>query len=163
MSLGKLLKLLIIFVIIGGGVYFAWDPIHDFFVQINPKNPKAAENIAGKMGASVDQAAAGFTGQTQVGALQRTKAKITDADLVTIRNAMEMYRVDHNGQLPKDLKELVKSGVLSGNQPLKDPWGNEYDSKVVGDHFYIISAGPDGIKGTADDQTIDLSGAQVQQ
>lgn len=148
MSLGKFIKILIVLAIIGGGVYFAWDPVHNLIVKISP---------------SMNEAADGFTGQTQVSALQRTKVKLTDVDLSTIRNAIEMYRVDHNGQLPKDLKELVKAGELSANNnALKDPWGNEYDSKVVGDHFYIISAGPDGVKGTEDDQTIDLTGAQTQ-
>ena len=157
MSVGKLLKIIIILGVIGAGVYFAWDPIHDFWAQINPKNPKAPENIAGNLGVAVDQTAAGFTGQTQVGALQRAKTKITDADLSTIRNGIELYRVDHNGQIPKDLKELVSSGALSGNQSLKDPWGTEYDSKVVGNQFFIISAGQDKVKGTADDQTIEMT------
>ena len=163
MSVGKLLKWIIILGVVGVIVYFAWDPVHDFWAQINPKNPHAPENIAGNMGYAVDQAAAGFTGQTQVGALQRAKTKITDADLYTIRNAIEMYRVDHSGQLPKDLKQLIASGDLSGNQSLKDPWGTEYDSKVVGNQFFIISAGPDKVKGTDDDQTIEMTGASKSQ
>ena len=162
MSLGKLVKLLIIAGIIGGGVYFAWEPIHDFFEQINPKNPKAAENIAGKMGVAVDQTAAGITGQTQIGALQRAKVKITDADLSSIRNGIEMYRIDHNGQLPKDLKELVASGSLGNSALPKDPWGTEYDSRVVGTQFIIISAGPDKVKGNEDDQTVEMTGAKPQ-
>ena len=157
MPLSKFIKLVVILIILGVGIYFAWNPIHDFFAQINPKNPQAPENIAGNLGLAVDQTAAGLTGQTQVGALQRVKVKITDADLSTIRNALELYRMDHNGQLPSDLNELVKSGALSGNTPLKDPWGTDYDSKVVGDKFYIISAGPDKVKGTDDDQTIDIT------
>ena len=163
MSLGKLIKILIILIVIGGVVYFFWNPIHDFWAQINPKNPKAPETIAGKMGMAVDQTAAGLTGQTQIGALQRAKLKITDADLSTIRNAIEMYRVDHNGQLPNNLNDLIKDNDLSGNQSLKDPWGSDYDSKVVGDQFFIISAGPDKVMGTADDQTIQMTGTQAQQ
>ena len=158
MSLGKLIKYLIILGVIGAGVYFVKDPVMDFWAGVtSSRTGRNPESTAGQFGIAVDQSAAGFTGQTQVGALQRAKTKITSADLSTIRNAIEMYRIDHNGQIPNDLKELVKSGALGGNQSLKDPWGTEYDSQRIGNQFIIISAGLDKVKGTADDQSIDLT------
>jgi hypothetical protein len=158
MTLGKLVKILVFIAIIGGVLLFFQQDIKDFYA--GAKTGKAPETIAGKIGVTVDQGAAGFTGQTQLGALERTKIKLTDADLSTIRNGIEIYRVDHNGQLPANLDELSKSGALGGSSILRDPWGNPYDSMVSNGHFYVISAGPDKIKGTKDDQTVDMSGVK---
>ena len=158
MTLGKLVKYIVVLAFIGGVLLFFQQDIKDFYA--GAKTGKAPETIAGKIGVTVDQGAAGFTGQTQVSAMERTKIKITDADLYTIRNGIEIYRVDHNGQLPANLEELGKSGALGGSATLKDPWGTPYDSMVSNGHFYVISAGPDKIKGNKDDQTVDMSGAK---
>ncbi len=160
MTLGKLGKFFIFVAIIAGCLYLLRVPIQDFIPGY--KEGKGAEKVAGAMGITVDQGAAGVTGQTQIGAMQLAKTKITDADLNTIRNAIEIYRVDHSGQIPSSLEELAKSGAMGGSSIPKDPWGTPYESLVSGGRFYIISAGLDKIKGTQDDQTIDMTASPGQ-
>jgi hypothetical protein len=155
MTVGQLVKWLVGLIIIAGIFFLLREPIQDFIKGY--KEGKGAEKVAGAMGIAVDQGAAGVTGQTQIGAMQLAKTKITDADLNTIRNGIEVYRVDHNGQIPASLDELAKSGALGGSSIPKDPWGTPYESLVSGGKFYIISAGQDKIKGTQDDQTIDMT------
>ncbi len=154
MSLGKLIKILIFLACLAVLGFYFKDSISEFMSGY--RHDKAPETIAAQLGVNTDQGLAGITGQTQIGALQKAKTKITAADLSTIKNGVELYRVDHNGALPQNLDDLAKSGALGNNSIPKDPWGNQYDSLNSNGKFYIISAGPDKVKGTADDQTIDI-------
>lgn len=89
-------------------------------------------------------------------------------DLVTLENALDMYRLD-NGRYPtteQGLKALVTAPTIApfprnyrGNGYIrrlpKDPWGNDYRLISPGEHADIdlISAGPDGEPGNEDDVT----------
>lgn len=90
------------------------------------------------------------------------------SDIVTLENAMDMYKLD-NGRYPtteQGLQALVKAPQLAP-QPRnyrsdgyirrlpEDPWGNPYKLISPGGHgsIDIFSAGPDGEPGTDDDVT----------
>lgn len=88
------------------------------------------------------------------------------SDIVTLENALDMYRLD-NSRYPtteQGIDALVKKPQIS---PLprsyrddgyvrrlpRDPWGNDYRLISPGEHGVIdvFSVGPDGESGTNDD------------
>lgn len=162
MTFKKLFGWLIFLGLIGGGIwYFAQGPgrpiVDRITGQYKPVPARSPEQAAGTFGIAVDQAADGFTGATQVGALQRAKDKLAGAELATIRNAIYGDFYVRFNRLPKDLDELRKAGSLSANTQLKDPFGTPYQSKVANNKFYLISAGADKAFGTSDDEELEIS------
>lgn len=162
MTFKKLLGWLIILGIIGGGIWYFYQgpgrPIVDRITgQYKPVAPRSPEVAVGSFGIAMDQAADGFTGATQVGALQRTKDKLAGAELATIRNAIYGDFYIRYNRLPNDLDELRKAGSLSANTQLKDPFGTPYQSKLANGKFYLLSAGPDKVFGTADDSELEIN------
>ncbi len=98
----------------------------------------------------------------------RTSAAISD--ITTFNNALDNYKLDC-GNYPPSLDGLVtKTGdpgwhgpYLKNNSSVpQDPWGHPYLYKMPGDNgrdYDIMSAGPDGQAGTADDiKSWDLKG-----
>lgn len=78
-----------------------------------------------------------------------------------IQSSLDMYRI-HNYRYPsteQGLQALVVKpqegtrwrGPYIDNNQLKDPWDNPYQYESDGRTFKIISPGPDGTFGTADD------------
>lgn len=162
MTFKKLLGWLIILGIIGGGIWYFYQgpgrPIVDRITgQYKPVAPRSPEVAVGSFGIAMDQAADGFTGATQVGALQRTKDKLAGAELATIRNAIYGDFYIRYNRLPNDLDELRKAGSLSANTQLKDPFGTPYQSKLANGKFYLLSAGPDKVFGTTDDSELEIN------
>jgi hypothetical protein len=161
MTFKKLFGWLIFLGLIGGGIWYFYQgpgrPIVDRITgQYKPVAPRPPEAAVGAFG-FVDQAADGFTGATQVGALQRVKGKLAAADLTTIRNAIYGDFYVRFNRLPKDLDELKNEHSLSSNTQLKDPFGTPYQSKVANGKFYLISAGADKAFGTSDDEELEIS------
>ena len=88
------------------------------------------------------------------------------SDIVTLENALDMYRLDNSRYPTTDqgVQALVKKPVLA---PLarsyrddgyvrrlpQDPWGNDYRITSPGEHgaIDVWSVGPDGEAGSADD------------
>lgn len=73
-----------------------------------------------------------------------------------LEDALESWRQSNGGPLPPEagLDELVQGGYVD-EDGITDPWGERYryllgtrDGKL---HFFLLSAGPDGIHGTKDD------------
>jgi hypothetical protein len=156
MTFKKLFGWLIFLGIIGGGIWYFYQgpgrPIVDRITgQYKPAAPRSPEASVGAFGIAMDQGVSGMTGETQVGALQRVKSKLADADLATIRNAIYGDFYVRFNRLPKDLDELKDAGSLSSNTQLKDPFGTPYQSKVANGKFYLLSAGADKVFGTTDD------------
>lgn len=83
-------------------------------------------------------------------------ARITacSSSVKTIRDAAVLYLMA-KGKLPKSIDELIeedsqgRSYLSEGSR--EDPWGNEYKLEASGKKIIVISAGPDGEFGTADD------------
>jgi general secretion pathway protein G len=90
------------------------------------------------------------------------KISASISDITTFNNALDNYKLDC-GDYPNDLNGLVTKTDAPGwhgsylknstTVPL-DPWGHPYLYKKPGDNgrdYDIMSAGPDGQPGTADD------------
>lgn len=87
----------------------------------------------------------------------QASAKVLRAngDLSNLSSAIGMYQ-SKTGHLPVQLSDLVKNPQASGWRGSadipKDPWGHAYIYHPgSGDEFKLLSAGPDGTEGTADD------------
>jgi general secretion pathway protein G len=72
-------------------------------------------------------------------------------EVIKIRGAIETYRVNKRGKCPKTMEDLKAAGFI--DKVAKDPWGTTYEFKCPGekDQIDVVSAGPDGEMGTADD------------
>lgn len=104
-----------------------------------------------------------FMQQAKKGQVGAAKAQIG-----SFKTAIELYRVDHNGQPPQDLQDLISAPSTSsdgGGQwkgpylndvssvPM-DPWGHPYVYNVPGPNgmdYEIISYGEDGREGGTGD------------
>ncbi len=80
----------------------------------------------------------------------------TMTSISTIKQAIETYKISTlRSTPPKSLDDLCNG--INDDEPLldasslRDAWGNEFDYKVEGKKYRIISAGPDGAFGTEDD------------
>jgi general secretion pathway protein G len=103
-----------------------------------------------------------FMAQAKKGQVGTAKTQINN-----FKTAIELYRVDHNGQPPQDLQDLISapSSADGGGQwkgPYlndvttvpADPWGNAYVYNVPGPNgmdYEIISYGEDGHEGGTGD------------
>lgn len=94
-------------------------------------------------------------GRTKTASITATRTSIQ-----AIGTAIDTYEVD-NGIYPASLQSLLTKGnesnwngpyMKDGRMP-KDAWGNDFSYSVQGDSCKLISAGPDGQMGSADDIT----------
>jgi len=91
-----------------------------------------------------------------IGKAESAKAKAASSQISRISMSVESFYLD-TGNTPSSLDELVSepSGVTGWNGPyikntlLNDPWGQEYNYKVPGEHgdFDIWSYGADRKQG----------------
>ena len=72
------------------------------------------------------------------------------SDLRSLRSAVRLYQITHDGLLPHDLNALVTSGALEPRVPA-DPWGSPYALIAHGDDFELVTMGPDRLANTDDD------------
>jgi len=86
------------------------------------------------------------------GETERLKAR---AEIVEIKNRIQANFLMTDAQtLPDDLSELTKgeNPVIEDSAILRDPWGNRYVTRTMGEgDIEIFSPGPDGEPGTDDD------------
>jgi hypothetical protein len=81
----------------------------------------------------------------------------TKLSLMMLRQAAEVYRVDHLDDCP--LPERLKTAhLLSASSLLHDPWGTPYAISCTEDETMASSAGPDRRWGTADDVVVPSQG-----
>lgn len=110
-----------------------------------------------------------FMDQTKKGQVATAKAQIS-----SFKTAIDLYRLDHNGNLPGDLQDLITSPSTSDGGQWKgpylkdvvtlpvDPWNNAYEYTVpgpAGQDYEIASLGSDGRPGGSGDAS-DLSSIQ---
>ena len=81
----------------------------------------------------------------------------TRLSISQIEQAIQVYRMTHNGKLPDTLDELVQgtkdTPPLLHKEHLHDFWGEPFRYEREGHKFIIKSSGPDRQMGTADDIT----------
>jgi hypothetical protein len=85
------------------------------------------------------------------------RCKFTRRSIKEVQNAVTIYAVRHNGQIPATLGELTRSsneqrGLLN-ESGLIDCWGTPLLYETHLKSFTITSAGPDKKLGTKDDIT----------
>ena len=80
---------------------------------------------------------------------QLTKAESVrvESDLMTIETQAKFYYLD-NYRLPNSINQLVPQYF---NTVPTDPWGKDYSIKLTNKKYVVLSAGPDGHRGTKDD------------
>ena len=87
-------------------------------------------------------------------ALQKNAMSKVTADLQQLSNALNDYRIDNNTypqeKTIEEVKELLED--YDNGITYSDPWGNLYLYRSKTKFVYeLISVGPDGEEGTADD------------
>jgi general secretion pathway protein G len=100
-----------------------------------------------------------------VGHLEKAKITKAQADLSTLKQSLNTFYID-NGRFPttgEGLQALITNPsnlpkwekALDKDTLPMDPWDKAYiyrcPSNTPGDDFDVLSAGPDGQEGTADD------------
>lgn len=89
----------------------------------------------------------------------RDRSDIAKQDLLNLKKGIELYRLQER-RMPQSLQDLFgKNGVMEGDSPPRDPWGNRYRYKLISRTKYNLRClGEDGQKGGEDDITLaDLS------
>ncbi len=91
------------------------------------------------------------------------KAKINTAqqEVAQIRSAVQIYQNDHPDQCPT-VDQMKEDGQLDRNASSNDPWGHAFTIGCDGENITVVSAGPDGHPGSADDIGGTPSGATAQ-
>jgi hypothetical protein len=77
-----------------------------------------------------------------VKSLDRVRSLRAQADLAELARDVEEYMAS-TGEYPGSLDAL--------GRPLRDPWGHPYQIRRTGSSVSVVSGGPDGRIGTADD------------
>lgn len=105
---------------------------------------------------------AGLAGNAFLGQIDKAKKQSTQADLVTLRNAVTMFKMDTGYypseevglielvEQPMDLEGWSEGGYLEEMSLPQDGWGNEFVYILDpgdGKPFVIISYGADGKEG----------------
>ena len=83
--------------------------------------------------------------------LERARVEQTRTDSQTIRSAVELYLAQNPGGDCPAVTDLVSDHMLNGNTNTQDQWGTEFAIDCAGKDPVVVSAGPDGLLGNADD------------
>lgn len=100
--------------------------------------------------------------------MDSAKETAAKTGLKSLDDGVTSYKMRHS-KLPKTMKDLIeKKGkrnpiIKGGEGAIIDPWGNEYQLKVDGKEYYILSFGPDGLEGTEDDIRSDRLSAKKEE
>ncbi len=107
---------------------------------------------------------AGLVAPRLAGRTEKAKLKAAEADVKGgLALALDLYESDL-GRYPKSLDDLLENTqsdadwdgpyVKTGDLP-RDPWNRSYQYRYPGEHnrrgYDLLSQGPDGLPGTADD------------
>jgi general secretion pathway protein G len=84
---------------------------------------------------------------------KKGQRKVAQAQMNEIAQKAVQYMTDNNNECPKTLDDLVAQKYMPKKQ--KDPWNREIILRCPGtvntDGIDVVSVGPDGQEGTADD------------
>ena len=93
-----------------------------------------------------------------VNKLDRARKERTLGKLESLRTAMTRYAIDHDGVLPEGSSLAGISAELAPRYmpfvEADDAWGNTMSYSSDGRAYSVVSAGPDGVSGSADDITL---------
>lgn len=100
--------------------------------------------------------------------MDSAKETAAKTGLKSLDDGVTSYKMRYS-KLPKTMKDLIeKKGkrnpiIKGGEGAIIDPWGNEYQLKVDGKEYYILSFGPDALEGTEDDIRSDRLSAKKEE
>lgn len=100
--------------------------------------------------------------------MDSAKETAAKTGLKSLDDGVTSYKMRYS-KLPKTMKDLIeKKGkrnpiIKGGEGAIIDPWGNEYQLKVDGREYYILSFGPDALEGTEDDIRSDRLSAKKEE
>jgi type II secretion system (T2SS) protein G len=80
-----------------------------------------------------------------------SRVKMALLGIREIDTAIARYQIDQS-RCPRTLGDLVAGQYVSA-KGLVDPWGGPFQFNCTDDDAHVVSAGPDGTFGTADDVT----------
>lgn len=83
--------------------------------------------------------------------LNESRIQQARTDAQSVRGAVEMYLAQNPGSGCPSVSDLVDARILNARTRTADPWNNDFDIECNGDDVVVVSAGPDGQMGTADD------------
>ncbi len=96
---------------------------------------------------------AAMVGIAVVKRLDEAKQQTAKAQIKTLENALDLYKIKH-GRYPRTdegLQVLVTEGLIKSKEVPKDPWGHDYVYIFPGEHnrdyFDLFSYGADGTEG----------------
>ncbi len=92
------------------------------------------------------------------------KAKVQSAKVgaEAVRQAVELYQSDADGNECPQVKDLVDAKKLPANK-VDDPWGKPYKVLCDEGEVHVISLGKDGQEGTGDDVREDFKPSQIKE
>ena len=104
---------------------------------------------------------AAFIVPNVIGQGEKAKADLAKANMASIANALDMYKLDNNRypstdqglqalvEKPAEARNWNPAGYLSGSRVPEDPWGNEYIylSPGIDGPYDLLSYGADGAEG----------------
>ena len=104
---------------------------------------------------------AAFIVPNVIGQGEKAKADLAKANMASIANALDMYKLDNNRypttdqglqalvEKPAEARNWNPAGYLSGSRVPEDPWGNEYVylSPGIDGPYDLLSYGADGAEG----------------
>ena len=104
---------------------------------------------------------AAFIVPNVIGQGEKAKADLAKANMASIANALDMYKLDNNRypttdqglqalvEKPAEARNWNPAGYLSGSRVPEDPWGNEYIylSPGIDGPYDLMSYGADGAEG----------------
>lgn len=83
--------------------------------------------------------------------LEKARVDSTRTDAQAIRSAVTLYLGENPGGDCPSVDDLVEGGYLDSSKRTTDAWDNDFIVECEGDNVTVISAGPDGKRGTEDD------------
>lgn len=75
------------------------------------------------------------------------------SEMRAIRNAAELYKLNHVGRYPSSLDELLNEKPPWLTEGANDPWGRPYALKLERDGVIVLCYGADGLPGGENENT----------
>lgn len=79
--------------------------------------------------------------------LEKTKVGKATADIMLLRKSVDLFRANHEGDLPDSLAVLVSQKYLSKAVPA-DPWGGSYSYTSTASSYTITDGSSKGVSET---------------
>ncbi|MDB4985648.1 MAG: ral secretion pathway protein [Myxococcaceae bacterium] len=82
--------------------------------------------------------------------LQKAKVKQAETAVQAVRSGVTMYIATNNTECAT-MAQLIEDKVIDKSTATTDPWNHEFQIDCDGTDIKVLSAGPDGEFGSADD------------